>query len=163
MSNSAFRNRRRVILSGLFCVALLLVATVLDDGAFAQKKKSSGGSKSAAPTYKFAYEHGYRAGYEDGFAQGKADIGREQLRDFGQNDRYNRADRTYQDRMGLQIEYQEGYRSGFEIAYSDGYFGRDLLDSHPRESRSRGNGETQCVTFTKWNPSGYSGKYHCHG
>ena len=108
MSSSAFRNRRRVILSGLFCVALLLVTAVLEDGAFAQKKKSSGSSKSAAPTYKFAYEHGYRAGYEDGFAQGKADIGREQLRDFGQNDLYNRADRTYQDRMGLQIEYQEG-------------------------------------------------------
>ena len=34
-------------------------------------------------------------------------------------------------RMGLQIEYQEGYRSGFEIAYSDGYFGRTYSTAIP--------------------------------
>jgi hypothetical protein len=129
MSISASRNRRTATLCVVVCAALLVAAG--GNVAFAQKKKTTTSSKSGAPAYKFAYEHGYRAGYEDGYAQGKADIGRPQLRDFGQNDLYTRADRSYQQRMGLQLEYQEGYRSGFEIAYSDGYFGRAYSTAIP--------------------------------
>ena len=109
-------------------ILVLLAATPVT--GLAQKKKSTA-SKPVAPAYKFAYEHGYRAGYEDGYKQGKADVGQEALSDLTQNDLYNRADRTYQDRMGPQLEFQEGYRVGFGLAYTDGYFGRAYTTALP--------------------------------
>jgi len=109
-------------------ILVLLAATPVT--GLAQKKKATA-SKPATPAYKYAYEYGYRAGYEDGFAQGKADVGQPALTDFTQNDLYNRADRTYQDRMGPQLEFQEGYRLGFGLAYTDGYFGRAYTTAIP--------------------------------
>ncbi len=118
--------------SVMFCLAVLLVlaapsASSASSGVSgAQKKKTTTQSprKVAAPAYRYAYEHGYRAGYEDGFALGKADVESQQTRDFRNSDVYNRADRTYQERMGTYIEYQGGYRYGIELGYVDGYFGR---------------------------------------
>lgn len=122
------RDHRIGAVLGVTLLLLLAMPTV----SFAQKKKtSSGAKKSAAPVYRYAYEHGYRAGYEDGFTQGKSDIGRQQGRDFEKNDAYNRADRTYEDRMGTYVEYQEGYRFGFELGHGDGYFGRPYTTTIP--------------------------------
>jgi len=104
-------------------LAFFILVAAMPMTGFAQKKKSTA-LKPAPVIYKHAYEFGYRAGYEDGFAQGKADVGQPPLADYSQNDLYNRADRTYQDRMGAQIEFQEGYRVAFGLAYTDGYFGR---------------------------------------
>lgn len=104
-------------------LAFFILVAAMPTTGFAQKKKSTT-LKPAPVVYKHAYEFGYRAGYEDGFAQGKADQGQPPLGDYSQNDLYNRADRTYQDRMGAQIEFQEGYRLAFRLAYNDGYLGR---------------------------------------
>lgn len=104
-------------------LAFFILVTAMPMTGVAQKKKSST-PKPAPVVYKHAYEFGYRAGYEDGFAQGKADQNQPPLGDYAQNDLYNRADRTYQDRMGTQIEFQEGYRLAFRLAYNDGYLGR---------------------------------------
>ena len=70
-------------------------------------------------------------GYEDGFAKGKSDVNDNQPREFANSDAYNRADRTYQPRMGTLPEYQEGYRIGFELGYNDGYFARPYTISMP--------------------------------
>lgn len=113
-------NHRIVTVSCLAVLLLLAVPTT----SLAQKKKTTSTKKTAAPVYRYAYEHGYRAGYEDGFGQGKADFQSQQNRDFRKSDAYNRADRTYEERMGTYVEYQEGYRYGIELGYGDGYFGR---------------------------------------
>jgi type IV secretion system protein VirB10 len=105
-------------------ISLLLL---LPAGSQAQTKKTTtkkSTATSSAPAYRYAYEHGYRAGYEDGFKLGKADFQSQQSRDFRKSDEYNRADRTYNERMGTYLEYQEGYRYGIELGYGDGYFGR---------------------------------------
>lgn len=107
------------------CSLALLV--LLQAGSQAQTKKSTSTTKkpaATAPAYRYAYEHGYRAGYEDGFKLGKADFQSQQSRDFRKSDEYNRADRTYNERMGTYLEYQEAYRYGVELGYVDGYFGR---------------------------------------
>lgn len=80
---------------------------------------------------RYAYEHGYRAGYEDGYDQGRRDFERNRTRDFTQSEDYRRADRTYEERMGTLLEYQDGYRVGFELAYNDGYFARPYSISIP--------------------------------
>jgi hypothetical protein len=85
-----------------------------------------------ASSYRYAWEHGYRAGYEDGFEQGKRDFTDRQPRDLTRYDEYQRADRTYESRMGDLREYQDGYQAGFEISYNDGYFGRPYSVSIPR-------------------------------
>ena len=111
--------------------AILLLLT-MPSASLAQKARSKAVSKTTAvASYKYAYEHGYREGYEDGFGNGKTAVGTRQERDFQHNDSYNRADRTYQPRMGTQIEYQEGYRYGFELGYGDGYFGRSYTTAIP--------------------------------
>jgi hypothetical protein len=109
--------------AAILCVAALLFLTP----GQAQTKKTATAKKTttaAAPTYHYAHEHGYRAGYEDGYRLGKADFQTQQSRDFRKSDEYNRADRTYNERMGTYLEYQEGYRYGVELGYVDGYFGR---------------------------------------
>lgn len=116
---------------GALIAVALLVAVMASAAAAQARKKPVLKKPAAAPAYRYAYEHGYRAGYEDGFAQGKADIGGERVRDFSQNDNYNRADRTYQDRMGTYLEYQEGYRGGFELGYNDGFYGRAYSTAIP--------------------------------
>jgi hypothetical protein len=84
-----------------------------------------------ASSYRNAYEFGYRAGYEDGFELGKRDFEASRQRDFARSDDYQRADRTYETRMGELREYQEAYQIGFEMAYNDGYFGRPYSVSIP--------------------------------
>ena len=75
-------------------------------------------------SYRNAYEYGYRAGYEDGYDFGKRDFDNNQPRDFARNEDYQRADRSYETRMGELREYQDSYQVGFEMAYHDGYYGR---------------------------------------
>ncbi|HWQ33847.1 MAG TPA: hypothetical protein VNQ79_13435 [Blastocatellia bacterium] len=84
-----------------------------------------------ASSYRYAYEFGYRAGYEDGYELGKRDFEASRQRDFARSDEYQRADRTYETRMGELREYQEAYQIGFEMAYNDGYFGRPYSVSIP--------------------------------
>src|SRR5438552_13032025 len=67
-------------------------------------------------SYRYAHEHGYRAGYEDGYETGKHDFENNQQRDFARSQDYQRADRTYESRMGELREYQDGYQAGFELA-----------------------------------------------
>ena len=115
--------------SAMCCLALLLV--VLPAGSQAQTKKTAAKKTTTAPAYRYSYEHGYRAGYEDGFGLGKTDFQTQQSRDFRKSDAYNRADRTYNERMGTYLEYQEGYRYGIELGYVDGYFGRTYSVTMP--------------------------------
>ncbi len=75
-------------------------------------------------SYRYAHEHGYRAGYEDGYDFGKRDFDNNQPRDFARSEDYQRADRTYETKMGELREYQDSYQVGFEMAYHDGYYGR---------------------------------------
>ncbi|MEP7271068.1 MAG: hypothetical protein ABI882_06165 [Acidobacteriota bacterium] len=117
---------------GVIISAAILLALAMPSASLAQKKKPVQSTKTAAPTYRYAYEHGYRAGYEDGFAQGKTDVASAQSRDFRKSDAFNRADRTYQERMGTYLEYQEGYRYGTELGYGDGYFGRTYSTTLPQ-------------------------------
>jgi len=122
------RNHR---IGAVLAGAILLLLT-MPSASFAQKARPKAVSKkTTAAAYHHAYEHGYRAGYEDGFGTGKTAVGTRQERDFQKNDSYNRADRTYQQRMGTYIEYQEGYRYGFELGYGDGYFGRSYTTAIP--------------------------------
>lgn len=110
-------------------IAALLMMTV---AATAQAPRTRPTVTTNDPaSYRYAYQHGYRGGYEDGFTKGKSDFNDNQPREFANSEAYNRADRTYQQRMGTLPEYQEGYRIGFELGYNDGYLGRPFTTSMP--------------------------------
>lgn len=109
-------------------VALL---TLLQMAALAQTRPRPQIRTNNPASYRYAYEHGYRAGYEDGYENGKRDFDNNQPRDFARFDEYERADRTYERRMGDLREYQDGYQAGFELAYNDGFYGRPYSISIP--------------------------------
>ncbi|HZS06393.1 MAG TPA: hypothetical protein VFD58_16255 [Blastocatellia bacterium] len=120
---------RQSLVAGLGSL-LVLLATALP--SLAQQDRPRPPLRSNNPSsYRYAYEHGYRAGYEDGYEAGKHDFDGSQPRDFARSQDYQRADRTYESRMGELREYQDGYQAGFELAYNDGYFGRPYAVSIP--------------------------------
>ncbi|MFN7949150.1 MAG: hypothetical protein U0Z53_27600 [Blastocatellia bacterium] len=119
---------RRPLMAGLAVLLLLLSAV-----AQAQDRPRSRPPlrTNDASSYRYAYEFGYRAGYEDGFDFGKRDFEGNHPRDFARSEDYQRADRTYETRMGELREYQDAYQIGFEMAYNDGYYGRPYSVSMP--------------------------------
>jgi len=110
-------------------MAALLMMTVAATAQTSRNRPTVTANDPAS--YRYAYQHGYRGGYEDGFTKGKSDFNDNQPREFADSEAYNRADRTYQQRMGTLPEYQEGYRIGFELGYNDGYMGRPYTTSMP--------------------------------
>jgi len=118
---------RITAMGAIICVLFMMSAAVIAQTARPRPKVVT----NEPTSYRYAYQHGYRGGYEDGFTKGKSDFNDNQPREFSNSDAYNRADRTYEDRMGTRAEYQEGYRIGFEMGYNDGYLGRPFSISMP--------------------------------
>ncbi|MFN0123160.1 MAG: hypothetical protein ACKV2V_21880 [Blastocatellia bacterium] len=120
---------RKLSITGLTIFSLFLLAFL---PAYAQstRPRVRPQSRPADPPGRAA-ENGYRAGYEDGFDLGKRDGEGNHPRDFGRSEDFQRADRTYQTRMGELREYQDGYQAGYELGYNDGYFGRAFSDAIP--------------------------------
>lgn len=128
--NAGFAVKFRIACVVLAASALLLL-TVMATAQSPQRPRPQMRTNDAA-SYRHAWEHGYRAGYEDGFEQGKRDFTDRQPRDITRSEDYQRADRTFEARMGDLREYQDAYQAGFELAYNDGYFGRPYAVSIPR-------------------------------
>jgi hypothetical protein len=112
-------------------LSVISFTLLLTPSLFAQKTATSH-SRSATPTtLRYPYQHGYHSGYDDGFIRGRSDFHDGKPRDFAGSDAYQRADRSYQEKMGSIGEYQEGYRIGFELGYNDGYYGRPKSPAVP--------------------------------
>ncbi len=125
-------NARFFVNRGLiFSLALCLFAAGIEVAAQTRAKTRPKIQTNTTASYRYAYEHGYRAGYEDGFVKGKSDFTDGAPREFENSEAFHNADRTYTEKLGTRIEYQEGYRIGFEVAYNDGYFGRPYSVSIP--------------------------------
>lgn len=144
---------RRMTLAGAATTALLMM-TIAVMGQTARTRSTVTTNQPAS--YRHAYQHGYRGGYEDGFTKGKSDFNDNRPREFANSEAYNRADRTYQEKMGTLPEYQEGYRIGFELGYNDGYFGRPSSISMPtnlgRVVIASVNATTESIASTNTRP-----------
>jgi outer membrane lipoprotein SlyB len=124
--NASFVRRAATILA----TSVALLVMVVNASAQATRPRPKVVTNDPA-TYRYAYQYGYRAGYEDGFTKGKSDFNENEPREFASSEAYRRADRGYEERMGIRTEFQEAYRVGFELGYNDGYFARPFSVSIP--------------------------------
>src|SRR5262249_18884699 len=99
----------------LTALALFASSLMAAQSQIAAEQRPHGGSLDVN-------RHGYEHGYRDGFQFGQHDRSRRAAYQFESNQKYVSGNIGYEEYMGDQARFAQGYRSGFRTGYTDGFY-----------------------------------------